>query len=188
MSVPQERMNAPGPRMNAPRQRLNAPRPGSNAPGWAMLLPVTEHTIDLDVSPGTALAAVGQTAEDWGAEFVREGEGGRLHLPVIAGLRRGSMTGPVTVETSAEGSRVVFRPDETVYHVQTQAVVILVISLAGALMTVLWPFDARLLALAPFGALLAFGGWFLVISRLRNSGPEEFLQAVASQGREPRRS
>lgn len=174
--------------MNAPRQRLNAPRPGSNAPGWAMLLPVTEHTIDLDVSPGTALAAVGQTAEDWGAEFVREGEGGRLHLPVIAGLRRGSMTGPVTVETSAEGSRVVFRPDETVYHVQTQAVVILVISLAGALMTVLWPFDARLLALAPFGALLAFGGWFLVISRLRNSGPEEFLQAVASQGREPRRS
>jgi len=67
-----------------------------------MLLPVTEHTIDLDVPPGTALAAVGQTAEDWGAEFVREGEGGKLHLPVIAGMRRGLLTGPVTVEPAGE--------------------------------------------------------------------------------------
>jgi hypothetical protein len=167
---------------------MNVLRRGLDVPSWAMLPPMAEHAIDLDVPPGTALAAVGQTAEDWGAEFVRDGSGGRLRLPVIAGLRRGFMTGPVTVETSGEGARVVFLPEETVYHVQTQSVVILVLALVGALMTVLWPFDSRLLALAPYGALLAFGGWFLVISRLRNSGPEEFLQAVASQGKEPRRS
>ena len=97
MNVPQVRMNAPGPRMNAPQGRLNAPGRGSNAPGWAMLLSVTEHTIDLDVPPGAALAAIGQTPEDWGAEFVRDGSGGKLHLPVLAGMRRGLLTGPVTV-------------------------------------------------------------------------------------------
>src|SRR5215213_3655300 len=184
-NAPEERTNAPQGRMNAPGGRMNAPRPGSKAPGWAMLLPVTEHTIDLDVPPGTALAAVGQTAEDWGAEFVREGEGGKLHLPVIAGMRRGLLTGPVTVEPAGEGSRVVFRPEETIYYVQTQAVVILVLALAGALMTVLWPFNPKLLAVAPFDALLALGGWFLVISRLRNRGPEDFLEAVAAQGKDP---
>lgn len=167
---------------------MTVPGRGSDVSSWAMLPPVAEHAIDLDVPPGTALAAVGQTAEDWGAEFVREGSGGRLQLPVIAGLRRGLMTGPVVVEGGEDGSRVVFRPEETIYRVQVQSVVILVIALLGALMTVLWPFDARLLSLAPFGALLAFGGWFLVISRLRNSGPEEFLQAVADQGKEPGRA
>jgi hypothetical protein len=39
---------------------------------------------------------------------------------------------------------------------------------------------------APFGAVLALGGWFLVISRLRTSGPEEFLEAVAAQGGQER--
>lgn len=144
-----------------------------------------EHTIDLDVPPGRALAAVGQTAEDWGAEFVRDGWGGKLHLPVIAGIRRGLVTGPVTVVPEGQGSRVVFRAEESVYYVQTQAVVILVISLVGALMTVLWPFNPKLLAVAPFGAVLALGGWFLVISRLRNSGPEDFLEAVAAQDQAP---
>lgn len=147
---------------------------------------VTEHAIDLDVPPGTALAAVRQTAEDWGAELVVDGSGGKLHLPVIAGIRRGLVSGPVTVEPAGEGSRVVFRPEESVYYVQTQAVVILVISLIGALMTVLWPFNPKLLAVAPFGAVLALGGWFLVVSRLRNSGPEDFLGAVAAQDKPSR--
>lgn len=148
-----------------------------------MLLRVKEHTIDLDVPPGRALAAVRQTAEDWGAELEMDGSGGKLRLPVIAGMRRGLVSGPVTVEPSGQGSRVVFRAEESVYYVQTQAVVILVISLFGALMTVLWPFNPKLLAAAPFGAVLALGGWFLVISRLRNSGPEDFLEAVAAQDR-----
>ena len=46
----------------------------------------------------------------------------------------------------------------------------------------LWPFYPQLIAVAPFGALLALGGWFLVVSRLRTSGPDEFLDAVAAQG------
>lgn len=142
---------------------------------------MASHSIDLGMPPGTALAALRQTAEDWGAELIREGSGGRLRLPVVAGLRRGLVTGPVTVEPSEEGARVTFLTEEAVYYVHTPAVVILLLAVFGAVLTVLWPFFPRLLAVAPFGAVLALGGWFLVVSRLRTSGPEEFLEAVAAQ-------
>jgi hypothetical protein len=145
-----------------------------------MLPPVTEHAVDLDISQEEALAAVGRTAEDWGAEFQPSGAGGQLHLPVLAGLRRGLVTGAVEVQPAAGGSRVVFRPETSIYYVQTSAVVVLLLALTGGLLTVLWPFFPELLAVAPFGAVLALGGWFLVISRLRTSGPEEFLAAVAA--------
>lgn len=139
------------------------------------------HSIDLAMPPGTALAAIRQAAEDWGAEFTRDGSGGRLRLPVIAGLRRGLLTGPVTVEENESGARIAFHPEEEIWYVQTQAVVILLLAVFGAVLTVLWPFFPNLLAVAPFGAILALGGWFLVVSRLRTSGPEEFLEAVATQ-------
>ena len=138
-----------------------------------------EHTVELDVRPGMALEAVRQAAGDWGAEFQPEGSGGRLRLPVVHGLRRGLVTGTVTVVPDAVGSRVTFRPEEDVFHVHAQAVVVLLFAAIGSLMTVIWPFFPELLPLAPFGALLALGGWFLVISRLRSSGPDEFLAAVA---------
>lgn len=143
---------------------------------------MAEHAIELDVPPGTALVTIRQTAEDWGAEFTRQGEGGRLRLPVIAGLRRGLVAGTVTVLPTEAGSRVVFRPEETLVSVHGQSVAVLLLAAAGALVTVLWPFFPELMPVAPFGILLALGGWFLVISRLRNSGPEEFLEALAAQG------
>jgi hypothetical protein len=136
---------------------------------------VPEHAIDLAVSPEEALAAVRRTAGDWGAEFTEN----QLHLPVVSGIRRGLVTGVVEVQPAGEGSRVVFRPEETFYYVQTSAVVILLLAAAGGVLTLIWPFFPKLLPVAPFGALLALGGWFLVISRLRTSGPDEFLAAVA---------
>jgi hypothetical protein len=60
------------------------------------------------------------------------------------------------------------------------AVMILILSALGAVLTVLWPFYPQLITVAPFGALIALGGWFLVVSRLRTSGPDEFLAAVAA--------
>lgn len=150
-----------------------------------MLRPVTEHAIELEVPPEQALAAVGRTAELWGAEFQPGASGGQLHLPVIAGLRRGLVTGAVEVQRAQPGSRVVFRPETSAYYVQTSSVVVLLLAACGALLTVLWPFYPRLLAVAPFGAILALGGWFLVISRLRNSGPDDFLAAVAALSEEP---
>jgi hypothetical protein len=140
-----------------------------------------EHEIDLAGPPETALAAVGRAAEAWGAKFQREGLGGRLHLPTVTGLRRGLVSGPVTVEAAPEGSRVVFRPEETIQYVQTAAVVILLLAGIGGVLTVLWPFFPDLLPLSSFGAVLAVGGWFLVVSRLRTSGPQEFLAMVAAE-------
>ena len=144
---------------------------------------MTEHAIDLEISPEKALAAVRRTAEDWGAEFQPSGtSGGQLHLPVVAGIRRGLVTGALEVRSATEGSRVVFQPERSIYYVQTSAVLVLLVAVSGALLTMLWPFYPRLIAVAPFGAVLALGGWFLVISRLRTSGPDEFLAAVAVQG------
>jgi hypothetical protein len=140
--------------------------------------PAVEHAVDLDLPPEAALAALRKTAEDLGAELQAEGYGWKLHLPVLAGLRRGLVSGPVEILPTREGSRLVFRPETAVYHVQTQAVMILLLASAGGLLCLVWPFFPRLLQIAPFGAILALGGWFLVIARLRTSGPDEFLAAV----------
>ena len=145
-----------------------------------MLRQMAEHAIDLDMPPERALSALRQTAEDWGAELKPGGSGGKLHLPVVAGIRRGLVTGPVEVQKAEGGSRLVFRPEESIYYVQTPSVMILILSVLGAALTVLWPFYPELIAVAPFGAILALGGWFLVVSRLRTSGPDEFLAAVAA--------
>jgi hypothetical protein len=141
---------------------------------------LAEHAIDLEMPPERALSALRQTAEDWGAELQPGGRGGKLRLPVVAGIRRGMVSGPVEVETAAGGSRLVFRPEESIYYVQTPSVMILILSVLGAILTVLWPFYPQLIAVAPFGAIIALGGWFLVVSRLRTSGPDEFLAAVAA--------
>jgi hypothetical protein len=140
-----------------------------------------EHAIDLDLPPAEALSALRRTAEDWGAEIQEQGNGGLLHLPVLAGLRRGLMSGPVEIRPAEGGSRVTFRPETSVFYVQTQAVLVLLLAVAGGLLTVVWPFFPKLLEVAPFGAVIALGGWFLVISRLRTSGPDEFLEALAAQ-------
>jgi hypothetical protein len=141
---------------------------------------VAEHAVDLPVPPEKALAAICGTAEEWGAEFQPRGfTGGELRLPVVAGIRRGLVTGPVEVRPETAGSRVVFLPETSTYYVQTASVMVLLLAVAGALLTVLWPFYPKLIAVAPFGAILALGGWFLVVSRLRTSGPDEFLAAVA---------
>ncbi len=140
-----------------------------------------QHEIDLARSPEAALAAVGRAAEAWGAEVEQQGRGGRLRLPVVAGLRRGLLAGPFSVEETPGGSRVVFRPEESAQAVQVAPLLLLLLAGAGGILTILWPFYPKLLPLSSFGAVVALGGWFLVISRLRTSGPQEFLAMVAAQ-------
>ncbi|HTG34491.1 MAG TPA: hypothetical protein VLB76_16335 [Thermoanaerobaculia bacterium] len=142
---------------------------------------VVEHAIDMDVPPAEALSSLRRTAENLGAELQEDGAVVKLHLPVLAGLRRGLVSGDIEILPAEGGSRLIFRPETAIYHVQTQAVVILLLATAGGLLTVFWPFFPGLLQVAPFGALIALGGWFLVISRLRTSGPDEFLEAVAAR-------
>ncbi len=142
---------------------------------------IREHEIDLGEPPDLVMAAVARAADAWGAEFERQETGGRLHLPFVAGLRRGLVSGPLSVEPAPGGSRVVFREEESAQYVHTSSVAVLLIAAVGGVLTVLWPFYPKLLPVAPFGAILALGGWFLVVSRLRTSGPDEFLAAVAAE-------
>jgi len=142
---------------------------------------ILTHEIDLGEPPDLVMAAVARAADAWGAELEQQEMGGRLHLPFVAGLRRGLVSGPLSVEPAPGGSRVVFRTEESAHYVHTSSVVILLIAAVGGVLTVLWPFYPKLLPVAPFGAILALGGWFLVVSRLRTSGPDEFLAAVAAE-------
>ena len=157
-----------------------------------VLPPPAEHAIELPQAPAAALRALGTAAEEWGADFAPAaagaagsaegtgGAGGELRLPVVAGLRRGLLSGPVAVEPVGGGSRLVFRPMTQDYYVETSAVMLLSMAGAGALLAVAWPLFPPLLPVAPLGGVLAVGGWFLVLSRRRDLGPEEFLASVAS--------
>ncbi|HEX6203035.1 MAG TPA: hypothetical protein VF100_08540 [Thermoanaerobaculia bacterium] len=169
--------------------------------------PAREHRRDVPADRDAALEAVAEAAEAWGAAWTRQGTGGELALPFLAGLHRGWLRVRVTTEPASRvpaagasapaaaepraarrgqpeavtgGERTSVRLEVTERHegVHWQAVVVLLFSVAGGILVVLWPFFPRLVPLAPFGALLALGGWFLVVSRLRSSGPHEFLELV----------
>jgi hypothetical protein len=147
-----------------------------------------EHTIDLSWPPAAARRALAAAAAAGGAEIepVEEPERpagaatSRLLLPVVAGLRRGLLVGPVTVEESGAGSRLTFRPERQDYFVETPVVAMLLVAAAGGVLGVAWPLIPRLLPVAPLGVVLALAGWFLVASRQRGRGPRDFLEAVAA--------
>jgi hypothetical protein len=144
------------------------------------------YTLRVAAEPAAALAAVGRAAEDWGAAWEPGIEGGRLELPVAAGLRHGRLSGRLDVASTAGGeAEVAFHPERAEYRLWLPAVVVLTLAAAGAGLTVVWPFFPELLPIAPFGAILALGGWFLVISRLQNRGAEEFLELIAAHAAAP---
>lgn len=141
--------------------------------------PTREHRREVAGDGEAAVAAVAEAAEAWGAAWTRQGTGGDLALPFLAGLHRGWLRTRVATEPAAS-DRTAVRLEVLERHegVHWQAVVVLLVSAAGGALVALWPFFPRLLPLAPFGAILALGGWFLIVSRLRSSGPEEFLELV----------
>ncbi|NJL27510.1 MAG: hypothetical protein HC897_06225 [Thermoanaerobaculia bacterium] len=140
-----------------------------------------QHTVDLEISPAESLALVAEIAESWGGGWVAEGEnGGRLTIPVLAGLRHGFVTGRLSVEQHGEGSRLRFEIEESVYRVQKPALVILLLAAFGALLTVFGLFVPALHELVPLGALLAISAWLVVVARLRNTGPEELFDALVA--------
>jgi len=143
---------------------------------------MTEHSIELAGDPGQARAALAAAVEGWGAQL-EPGDNERevLYLPVIAGLRRGLVSGPIEILPESGGSRVVFRPETSVYRVHRPAFALLLVAALGSLVLLAWPFFPGLLGLVPLCALLALGGWFMVVSQLRSSGPDEFLETVAAE-------
>ena len=137
------------------------------------------HQLDIDAPLETVLAAVAVAAEDWGAGWSPRMGGGRLDLPVIAGLRRGVLVGQLEARTGGDGgTRVTLRAETAAWRVHRSAAAVLVLGALGALPVLLWPLRSELLALAPVGLVLMFLAWFMVVSRLRSAGADEFLEAV----------
>ncbi|MEM7481183.1 MAG: hypothetical protein AAF481_08420 [Acidobacteriota bacterium] len=132
----------------------------------------------VEVKRDAALRAVREAAETWGADWQQEGSGGRLSLPVLAGIRVGVARGFLRADPTGDHTDLRLDLEETTWRVQTAAAGILVFAGVGGLSTVLWPFFPALLPLAPLGAILALSGWFLVITRLQTSTPEDFLALV----------
>ena len=50
---------------------------------------------------------------------------------------------------------------------------------------VFWPISPVLLGFAPIGAVLAIVAWLMVVSRLRHSGVEDFLDLVETRAESP---
>ncbi len=143
---------------------------------------MNRHERVVALVPDAARAALAEAARDWGAEWTPAGDGGRLELPVVFGLRRGVVTGRVTVEPAAGGSHLVWTLEESRLAVHRSSVVVLSLAAVPALGTLAWPFFPPLLALAPLGAVLGFLAWWLVVARLRSSGPEDFLASIGADG------
>jgi len=137
-----------------------------------------EHRIDLPFGPEETLAAVSDAAELWGAEWTRHGTGGRLRIPVTAGIRRGVVDARLSTEPADDGTRVVLFEEKTDYTLNASAFMLLLFGAAGGLVVALWPFWPPLLKLAPVAAVVALAAWLLVVSRLRTAGPEEFLEIL----------
>jgi hypothetical protein len=127
-----------------------------------------------------ARRAIAEVAEVWEAEWREEIDGGRLRLPVVHGLRRGTESGLLRLRReSAELTRIEWTLEQSELEVQRPAVAILVFAAVPLVGTLVWPFWPGLLPLVPFAAISGLIAWWLVISRLRHRGPEEFLSDVA---------
>lgn len=143
---------------------------------------VNPVSVEIDENAAAALHLVARQAELWDADWQGvDGTSGKIGLPITAGLRRGWVEGTVRSESlGAERSRLVFEPEHDEYRIDRGSVMILGAAAFGCLITMVAMFVPKILPLLPMGILLAFGGYLVVIARLRNSGPEEFLESVVS--------
>jgi hypothetical protein len=141
---------------------------------------MTRCEIELELPPERAGAALADAAQAWDGEWTPEGRGGgRLALPVLFGLRRGVAVGRIEiVRLGDERSRLVWTLERSHLELHTSAVAILGFAAVPLLATVAWPFHPPLLALVPFAAVAGLCAWWLVVSRLRSRGPEEFLASL----------
>jgi len=135
--------------------------------------------LEIGAPPAVAAEAVAEAAEAWGGSWEPGAGGGRLVIPVTAGLRRGVLVAGVEItRLGASGARLELSVEERHDQLNRPAVVILLLGAAGALTATLWPLFPRLLSVAPLAVVLAISAWLLIVARLRNSGPEEFLELV----------
>ncbi len=141
-----------------------------------------DHVATVHLPPPETLRRVALAAEAWGGLWQPEGElSGRLGLPVTAGLRRGWVAGPLSIEPHPEGSRLELKVENSELRINLLSFCFLLLAAFGALSVVFTPFVPSLLPLMPFGIVLAVAAWFLIINQLRNSGPDEFFASLGEE-------
>lgn len=143
---------------------------------------MTSYRIELQCSEPEALELLAEASEVWGGEWHRDGRGGKLLLPINAGLRQGVVAAEARLSREGAGTRVEVTPIETEMHLNRGATGVLVFGALGGLVAMLWPFFPDLLQIAPVAAILAVVAWLLVASRLRTHGLEEFTALVEETG------
>ena len=132
---------------------------------------------EMERSPAAGRELVREAVLGWGGSW--DEASGALELPLLAGVRRGVARGTLTIEEHERGCRAVLSVHEETFSLRGDAVVVLCVSAAGALSTVVWPVVPALLPFVPFGVVLALAGWFLVISRLVTNRPEDVFETLA---------
>jgi len=138
------------------------------------------HETDLEARPAEVAARIAAVAEDWGGEWNAGSDGGRLTLPVVFGLRRGLVEVEVELTRLGEGrTRLVWRTAESRLAVERSSVAVLSIAAVPLVVTIVWPFYPALFPLVPVAAIFGLIAWWLVVSRLRSHGPEEFFTQLA---------
>jgi hypothetical protein len=137
--------------------------------------------VEIEAPAETIHQALSFVAEGWGGQWKDEGPGGELWIPVNAGLRRGFWHGTVDIEplpADTGASRLRVEQKDQQMQVNRGAAMILLFGAVGGVVAALWPFFPVLVQLGPFALVLAIAAWLLVSSRIRNSGLEEFFEAV----------
>ena len=145
---------------------------------------MSEHRVHFPGTPEQARRALNAAAAGWGASWTEDGAGGELVLPIVASLRHGILRARVAIEPRADGTEVVLTEGERALALNRGAVAVLAIGAVSGVVLALWPFFPQLRVAAPLAAVLAFLAWFMVVSRLRMSGPEEFLGELLAAARE----
>ncbi len=154
-------------------------RLGRPAPAWRLFLAQPMPEIVLIGTPENARRALNTTVAAWGAAWTENAGGGDLGAP--RGRRAAPRPGPWPGRDRARSATARWsglREAERRLEINQSAVAVLAIGALAGVLLLLWPFFPRLLAAAPLAAVLAFLAWFMVVSRLRTSGPEEFLDQV----------
>lgn len=157
-----------------------------------MQQPTTSPTDDtkpprlfLALPPAASFKALRHKAEIWGGGWQGEGLGGRLVIPVLAGLRRGYVGYAVSAEETSQGTRLEFVEEESDLQVHKPTLIVLLIAAAAALTCLVVPFVPRLLPLLPPSVVLCLATWLFIVARLRNSGLDEFMVDLEDDTEEP---
>lgn len=138
--------------------------------------------LELDAPPAEVGAALAELAAAWDADWTPAAGGGQLALPVVHGLRRGVETGDVRLMRLGERrTRLAWTLAASRLAVDRGSVAVLSFAAVPLVVTVAWPFWPALFALVPFAAVTGLVAWWLVVSRLRSRGPEEFFAELARE-------